>query len=504
MPRLTIHDMVIVVLAAVINGLHRANRIGIIDVDRLRARICQALVRIRLQTILRPYRLLGLGIPHRRRRQVWVAHRPVTLNQPAPAPAPTPAPTAYPAQATYPPGYCPDHGWRCPPDEAGPSRAVPARAASSRLPTRPRRTKPRRAGGLTCPPPGRHGLEYEELFLDGSNYPTWVSDIKIAFLSRGILSTISEPVENGSAITEQIRYTGLMLLRSSIHMDLKKEYLLEENPRTLWVSLKERYEQQKELILPEAEHDWNHLRMQDFKSIDEYNHAVHNICTMLKFCKKEPTDAEKIHKALSTMHPADRVLCNKYHKERHTVYSQLIHSLTQGERNDELLLKNHHLRPVGSAPLPEVHNVQNNAQNKRKHGGPPPGNPHNSSGGRRKNRNFIKNRRHKANKRARKNAPPTRDNGRLSHKCGCNTHFVATCRTPKHLVDLYLKSIRDAKQRENKYEAHFNQATEKTGGSSSVPKESPNNKTPSQAMDLPPTDNMLIEYNSNDMFGDLS
>ncbi|KAJ1254816.1 hypothetical protein BS78_K323400 [Paspalum vaginatum] len=313
--------------------------------------------------------------------------------------------------------------------------------------------------------------EYEELLLDGSNYPTWASDIKIAFASRGILSTISEPVENGPAITEQMRYTCLMLLRSSLHTDLKKEYLLEENPCTMWVSLKERYEQQKELIPPKAEHDWNHLRMQDFKYIDEYNHAVHNICTRLKFCEKEPTDTEKIHKALSTMHPADR----------------LIHSLTQAERNDELLLKNHHLRP-----------------NKRKHGGPPPGNQHNSSGGRRKNRNFIKNRRHKANKRARKNAPPTRDNGRFCHKCGCNTHFAATCRTPKHLVDLCLKSIRDAKQRENKYKAHFNQATEETGGSSSVPKESPNNKTSSQAVDLPPTDNMLIEYNSNDMFGDLS
>ncbi|KAJ1264519.1 hypothetical protein BS78_08G007400 [Paspalum vaginatum] len=286
--------------------------------------------------------------------------------------------------------------------------------------------------------------EYEELLLDESNYPTWASDIKIASASRGILSTISEPVENGPVITKQMRYTGLMLLRSSIHTDLKKEYPLDENPRTLGVSLKE----------------------------------LHNICTRLKFYEKEPTNAEKIHKALSTMHPADR----------------LIYSLTRAERNDELLLKNHHLRPVSSAPLLEVHN----------HDGPPSRNSHNSSGGRRKNRNFIKNRRHNANKRARKNAPPTCDNGRLCHKCGCNTHFAATCHTPKHLVDLYLKSIRDAKQKENKYEAHFNQATEETGGSSSVPKESPYNKTSSQAMDLHPTDNVLIEYNSNDMFEDLS
>ena len=345
--------------------------------------------------------------------------------------------------------------------------------------------------------------EYEELALDGSNYPSWATDIKISFASRGILSTISEPVQEGPVITEQMTYTALLMLRTSIHKDLKKEDLFEENPRVMWVALKERYEQQKEIILPTAEHEWNHLRFQDFKSVGEYNHEVHSICTRLRFCEKEPMDAEKINKTLSTMHPSDRVLCNQYRKERHQVYSQLIHSLTQAERNDELLMKNHRLLPVGSAPLPEVHNVQNNAQNKRKFGGPPQGNPQNFPNGRRRNRNFIKNRRHKANKRARKNAPPTSQNARLCHKCGCDTHFAATCHTPKHLVDLYLKSVRDAKQKEKKYEAHFNQ-TEKIGGSSSVPKESPNNNALSQDKNLPETDDMLIEYNSNDMFGDLS
>jgi hypothetical protein len=38
--------------------------------------------------------------------------------------------------------------------------------------------------------------------------------------------------------------------------------------------------------------------------------------------------------------------------------------LTQAEKHDELLLKNHHKRPVGLAPPPEVHNVQKNTRNK--------------------------------------------------------------------------------------------------------------------------------------------
>jgi hypothetical protein len=339
--------------------------------------------------------------------------------------------------------------------------------------------------------------EFEELALDGINYPAWASDIKIGFASRGILSTISEPKPNAQPISDVMKYTTLLLLRTSIHKDLKKEYLLEENPRVMWVSLKERYEQQKEIIFPDARHEWNHLRLQDFKSVADYDHVVHDISTRLRFCEKEPTDAEKIEKTLSTMHPSDRVLCNQYRKERHQVYSRLIHSLTQAEKNAELLLKNHHMRPTGSAALPEVHNVLNKQVNKRKFNGP----PKNSPGSHNHGRNFTKNRRHKANKRARKNATISRDNGKFCHKCGCNTHFAATCRTPQHLVDLYLKSIREKKQKGPNCEAHFNDAKMEVGGSSSVPKESSDDNKPT--MDLS-TDDMLIEYASGDMFGDLS
>jgi hypothetical protein len=57
------------------------------------------------------------------------------------------------------------------------------------------------------------------------------------------------------------------------------------------------------------------------------------------------------------MHSSHRALCNQYRKENHQVYSELIHSPIQAKKNDELLLKNHHLRHVGAAPLPEVHHA---------------------------------------------------------------------------------------------------------------------------------------------------
>jgi len=162
--------------------------------------------------------------------------------------------------------------------------------------------------------------EFEKLALNGNNYPTWASDIKIVLASRSLLATIQNP-QTGVVLQDKHTDTALALLRFYIHKDLKSEYLMIENPCELWVALKERYEQQKELIWPEANHEWNHLRLQDFKSMAYYNHAVQRICSKLKFCEKEPTDADKIEKTLSTMLPSDRVLQQQYMAHNYQLYS---------------------------------------------------------------------------------------------------------------------------------------------------------------------------------------
>jgi hypothetical protein len=129
---------------------------------------------------------------------------------------------------------------------------------------------------------------------------------------------------------------------------------MERCPLALWKALKERYEQQKEIIWPSTNHEWNHLRLQDFKTIAEYNHDVHTICSKLKFCEKEPTDVEKIEKTLSTMLSEDWILHQQYCSNNFKQYSQLTHTLSQADKHHELLLKNAHQRPPGFAPLPEV------------------------------------------------------------------------------------------------------------------------------------------------------
>ncbi|XP_015629521.1 uncharacterized protein [Oryza sativa Japonica Group] len=253
--------------------------------------------------------------------------------------------------------------------------------------------------------------EFDELALDGTNYPIWASDIKINFASWGILNTIEEPNDGDPTIEPRKLNTALFLLRLYIHKDLKHEYMLETSPLNLWKALKERYDQQKELIWPETNYEWVHLRLQDFKTVAEYNRAVHNICSRLKFCEQEPTEAEKIEKTLSTMLPEDRILTQQYRANNFQKHSLLIHTLTQAERHHELSLKNAQQRPPGSAPLPEVHfNVQNNAKNKKGFKGNSSNNPKNLTGKRKRNNNRRKFKSRKKGK-GKGKAPQPRSNG---------------------------------------------------------------------------------------------
>jgi len=80
---------------------------------------------------------------------------------------------------------------------------------------------------------------------------------------------------------EKNKYEALYIIRNHIHPDLKSEYRMEENPCALWDNLKQHYEQQKAVVLPEASHEWSYLRLQDFKTVDEYNHVVHKVCQKL-------------------------------------------------------------------------------------------------------------------------------------------------------------------------------------------------------------------------------
>ena len=104
----------------------------------------------------------------------------------------------------------------------------------------------------------------------------------------------------------------------------------------------------------------------DFKSVAEYNSVIHKIYYKLHLCDQPASDKDLIEKTLSTCLPANRLLQQQYRNGKYTKYSRLIYDFIQAEKHNELLTKNHHMHPPGTAPQPKVHF---NTQNFKKFGG---------------------------------------------------------------------------------------------------------------------------------------
>ncbi|XP_021750022.1 uncharacterized protein LOC110715721 [Chenopodium quinoa] len=94
------------------------------------------------------------------------------------------------------------------------------------------------------------------------------------------------------------------------------------------------------MILPRARYDWLNLRLQEFKSVSEYNSVVFKITSQLKLCGENITDAEIFEKTYTTFHANNIVLQTQYREK--------------AEQNNELLMKNHKSRPTGSTPFSEA------------------------------------------------------------------------------------------------------------------------------------------------------
>ena len=146
----------------------------------------------------------------------------------------------------------------------------------------------------------------------------------------------------------------MIFLRHHLHEGLKAKYLTIKDLLVLWNNLKERYDHQKTVILPKSRYDWMHLRLQDYKTVSEYNSAMFRISSQLKLCGEKVTDEDMLEKTFSTFHASNLLLHQQYREKGFKKYSQLISCLLVAEQNNELLMKNHEARPTGSTPFPEV------------------------------------------------------------------------------------------------------------------------------------------------------
>jgi hypothetical protein len=93
--------------------------------------------------------------------------------------------------------------------------------------------------------------------------------------------------------------------------------------------------------------------------------------------------------------------------------------------------------------------------------------------------------------------------------CGAFKHTTEKCHTPKHLVALYQKSLGKDKKVQgsgSEYEAHYSILTNSTfeAGCSSKDPQNPSTIEPTLTVDdYMDSDSIIVEYNLNDMFGDL-
>jgi hypothetical protein len=64
--------------------------------------------------------------------------------------------------------------------------------------------------------------EFEELALDGHNYPTWAMDVKISLALRWVYEAILPPEERTVSLFDPFKYNALYIIRKSSNKTLIK------------------------------------------------------------------------------------------------------------------------------------------------------------------------------------------------------------------------------------------------------------------------------------------
>ncbi|XP_026383347.1 uncharacterized protein LOC113278824 [Papaver somniferum] len=286
--------------------------------------------------------------------------------------------------------------------------------------------------------------DFAPLDISGNNYISWVLEAELHLQAKNLVHTIKA----GNAASQQDRALALIFLRHHIQDGLISEYLTVKDPEVMWSCLKDRYDHLKMVILLKVKNDWLNLRLQDFKSVSEYNSALFRITSQLKFCGENITDEQLLEKTFTTFHTSSVVLQQQYQERRFKKYSELISCLLVAEQNNELLLRNHESRPVGSVYVPEAHattnstngNGRGNNKGKGKRGR---GNKNNQD----KNSRFKPNhqewkdgtskKEQKPDKGKDSSDKPIKNKKDVCYHCGMTGYWSRTCRTAKHLVNLY-------------------------------------------------------------------
>ncbi|GJR36885.1 hypothetical protein Tco_1212569 [Tanacetum coccineum] len=292
--------------------------------------------------------------------------------------------------------------------------------------------------------------------------------------------------QGGNKCSEETKAKADVFLHQHIDEMLEFEYSNCDDPSILWKDLETRFNNQREVLLPSARDEWNNLRFQGFRKVNEYTSALFKICRTLRFCGQTVTEAYMLEKTFSTFHASNINLQQQYRLQNFKRYSDLNVNLLVAEKNNELLMKNHQTRPTGSLALSEA-NVVNNNDNKNSGSKRGRGNPHGRGRGRGHyghnrfpNRNYTYHRggyngrgRGRGQRNNTYHAPQINNLNQQNNevgtsqnpegscfRCGSANHWSKACRTPSHLCELYQVSRKRKEKEVNHVDQFDNTNTE--------------------------------------------
>ena len=195
--------------------------------------------------------------------------------------------------------------------------------------------------------------DFEILDINSADYHRWVSDMEIAFASKGFTQILSD---QGAAIPygDHARAQAVMYIRRHIDRTLKRQYLNEKDPKVLWDKLKDRFANVKDTQLPELTLKWETIKFSEFETVNQFQQEIISLQSDLFALGITKDDKDLIEKTFSTFPPAYNIMCNHLKimvKEKSIKnFNELMVLLSTQERADELRLNNS--RRPGTKPYP--------------------------------------------------------------------------------------------------------------------------------------------------------